>query len=191
MIKPVGQSLPTVVMESGWSESRNGLRDDMNLWLVALIIFLRCPTGLITGMLIEWALKGPTVVACRRQWCRQGSPHTDMAQVGTNAVRGVAKSREYRSAEQAHLFKIMENAEYYTLDRSAISTLRPDLTMETLKPKPDIPTGQLVAQMRKFEMRYGFSVHLRGDYCFAGFCILAEQVNDYTEDSDFLETEAR
>ncbi|GFF29654.1 LOW QUALITY PROTEIN: hypothetical protein IFM46972_02692 [Aspergillus udagawae] len=87
--------------------------------------------------------------------------------------------------------------------------------METLKPKPDIPTGQLVAQMRKFEMRYGFSVHLRGDYrtadfafrvsqpiraldtnlsvrqCFAGFCILAEQVNDYTEDSDFLETEAR
>jgi hypothetical protein len=37
MIKSAGPSLPTVVMESGWSESRNRLRDDMNLWLVALI----------------------------------------------------------------------------------------------------------------------------------------------------------
>jgi hypothetical protein len=29
----VGQNLPTVVIESGWSESRPKLHNDMNLWL--------------------------------------------------------------------------------------------------------------------------------------------------------------
>jgi hypothetical protein len=76
----------------------------------------------------------------------------------------------------------------------------------------DIFTGQLVAQMRKFQLRYGFlstyegtmfvkrtadfafcvsrpiqaqDTNLSVRQCFAGFCILAEQAHDYTEDSDF------
>lgn len=76
----------------------------------------------------------------------------------------------------------------------------------------DISTGQLVAQMRKFELRYGFLSTYEGtmfvkrttDFafhvsrpirdrdtnlsvreCFAGFCILAEQAHDYTESPDF------
>ncbi|GFF76423.1 hypothetical protein IFM47457_04141 [Aspergillus lentulus] len=36
MIKPIGQSLPTVVIETGWSESRKRLRDDMNPWPVGV-----------------------------------------------------------------------------------------------------------------------------------------------------------
>lgn len=76
----------------------------------------------------------------------------------------------------------------------------------------DISTGQLVAQMREFGLRYGFLSTYKGtmfvkrtaDFafsvsrpirdqdtnlsvreCFAGFCILAEQAHDYTEDPDF------
>lgn len=76
----------------------------------------------------------------------------------------------------------------------------------------DISTGQLVAQMRKFGLRYGFlstyegtmfvkrtadfafrvsrpiralDTNLSVRQCFAGFCILAEQAHDYTEDSGF------
>lgn len=76
----------------------------------------------------------------------------------------------------------------------------------------DISTGQLVVQMRQFGLRYGFLSTYQGtmfvkrtaDFafrvsrpiraldtnlsvrqCFAGFCILADQAHDYTEDSDF------
>lgn len=76
----------------------------------------------------------------------------------------------------------------------------------------DISTGQLVVQMRKFGLRYGFlstyegtmfvkrtadfafrvsrpiralDTNLSVRQCFAGFCILAEQAHGYTEDSDF------
>ncbi|PKX98166.1 uncharacterized protein P174DRAFT_415924 [Aspergillus novofumigatus IBT 16806] len=72
--------------------------------------------------------------------------------------------------------------------------------------------GQLLAQMRNFGLRYGFLSTYQGTMCvkrtadfafhvsrpiraldtnlsvrqcFAGFCILAEQAHDYTEDSDF------
>jgi hypothetical protein len=35
MFKPAGLTMPTFVVETGWSESRTHLLDDMNLWLVS------------------------------------------------------------------------------------------------------------------------------------------------------------
>lgn len=34
MVRPDNQPLPSLVMESGWSESLSRLREDMNLWLI-------------------------------------------------------------------------------------------------------------------------------------------------------------
>ncbi|RHZ56961.1 hypothetical protein CDV55_102049 [Aspergillus turcosus] len=36
MFKPAGLTMPTFVVETGWSESRTQLLEDMNLWLVGV-----------------------------------------------------------------------------------------------------------------------------------------------------------
>ncbi|KAF4172476.1 hypothetical protein CNMCM8694_001709 [Aspergillus lentulus] len=54
MIVPVGLIMPTVVLETGWSESRNQLRGDMNLWLVG-------GNGAVKAVLIlTWSKVGTT-----------------------------------------------------------------------------------------------------------------------------------
>jgi hypothetical protein len=62
MIRPDNQRLPTLVIESGWSESFPRLRNDLNLWLVG-------GAGAVKATII---LKWQTVT-------------------GTNRVRGVAE----------------------------------------------------------------------------------------------------
>lgn len=134
---------------------------------------------------------------------------------------GVAMNNNDRITEVKVVgeFKTFWNLELAQLSVSNVMSrvqLRPHLGMCSSPQRhttiTDISTGQLVAQMRKFGLRYGFlstyegtifvkrtadfafgvsrsiqawDTNLSVRQCFAGFCVLAEQAHDYTEDSDF------